>query len=391
MTQKITQIELTPVFVPFKEHVRQFMSQGEGGLGMAIPAEEAWLGGDFVICRMMCDDGSVGVSEAYFWLPETAVTANQIIDVIKVGLARYVLGESPFNVERMCHRMNNNVPRNEVAKGLLDMACYDLMGKITGRPACDLMGGRVVDELPLTALIPLADVDTMVVLAKMYQKEGFQTFRLKLGKGPAQDKAIVEAIRGIVGSSAPLRVDYNQAYRPAEAIRAIKAIEPFGIQVAEQPVRFDDFLGMAQVQRRVSTPLMAHEGFFSLQDFVMLVKLRAVGVLGINTERPGGVTSALKAISYAEQIGMPVILHNQPLGINSAVQTHLAAARYHALGLTMELTGHVMLDDDLIVDPMSYKGGTVKVPTGPGWGVNLDEKALAKYQTALPIILKKSG
>jgi muconate cycloisomerase len=385
---KIVQVELTPVLVPFKEQIRQFMAQGEGGLGMAIPAEEAWLGGDFVICRMTCDDGSIGISEAYFWLPETAVTANQIIDVIKIGLARYVLGESPFNIERICDRMNRNVPRNEVAKGLLDMACYDLMGQITSRPVYDLIGGRVVEELPLTALIPLTDVETMLALAKMYLKEGFQTIRLKLGKGPTQDAVITEAVRDLVGPSIPIRVDYNQAYRPAEAVRAIKAIERFGIQVAEQPVRVDDFLGMAYVQRRVSTPLMAHEGFFSLKDFIILAKLRAVGILGVNTERPGGLTNALKAISYAEQLGMPVILHNQPLGINSAVQTHLAAARYNALGLAMELTGHLMLEDDLIVNPMPYKGGSVKVPTGPGWGVKLDEKALGKYQTAPPLILK---
>ena len=68
-----------------------------------------------------------------------------------------MLGASPFDVEPLRARMDANVARSEVAKGLLDMACYDLMGHVAGRPACDFMGGRGADALPLAALIPLAD------------------------------------------------------------------------------------------------------------------------------------------------------------------------------------------------------------------------------------------
>ena len=72
-----------------------------------------------------------------------------------------------------------------------------------------------------------------------------------------------------------------------------------------------------------------------------------------------------------------VVLHNQPLGIASAMQVHLAAARHHALGHDIELFGQVMMEDDLIVEPLDYEGGTVKVPSAPGFGVELDEDALA--------------
>ena len=98
---------------------------------------------------------------------------------------------------------------------------------------------------------------------------------------------IVALAREALGADARLRVDYNQAYTPDEAVRAIEAIAPFGIDCAEQPVRADDWLGMARVQRAVAVPLMAHEGCFSLTDFTALLELGAVGVLGVNTERPG--------------------------------------------------------------------------------------------------------
>ena len=378
---RIERIELTPVFVPFWEVVKQAMQASAGGLGMAIAAEEAWLGGDFVICKLIADDGSIGLGEAFVWLPETGVSPDQLVAIIRQALGKYLIGESPYNIESIRHRMDCNVARSDVAKGLLDMACYDMMGRISGRPACDFMGGRAVDDVPLAALIPLMEADSMVGYAENFQAEGMRTMRVKLGTSIEEDVRIMDRMRSTLGDDVRLRVDYNQAYAPAEAVRAIKAIEPFGIDFAEQPVAATDYVGMAHVQSKVDTPLMAHEGCFSLQDIVTLVELGAVGVVGINSERPGGVTNALRAINYAEQRGMGAVIHNQTLGIASAMQIHLAVAKHHSLGHATELFGHVMMEDDLITEPIDYSGGSASVPDGPGWGVELDEDALRKYAT----------
>ena len=146
---------------------------------------------------------------------------------------------------------------------------------------------------------------------------------------------------------------------------------------------------MAYVQKRVDTPLMSHEGYSSLRDFITLVELEAVGVLGINSERPGGVTNAIKALDYAISKGLTVVLHNQPLGIASAMHIHFHAGLYYSIAHATELFGDEMMEDDLIVNPIDYSGGTAKVPEGPGWGVELDEKALQKYAIEETTILKK--
>ena len=82
---------------------------------MAIAAEEPWTGGDFVIARLTADDGSRGVGEAFVWLPETGVSPAQIVDAVKHGLARYLLGANPFDVGSLRARMDVNVARSEVA------------------------------------------------------------------------------------------------------------------------------------------------------------------------------------------------------------------------------------------------------------------------------------
>ncbi len=386
---RIIRVELTPVFMPFRALVKEAMKLGPGGLGMAIPAEEEWLGGDFVICKLTADDGGIGLGEIFVWLPEAGISTAQVIDVCQQALSRYVLGESPFRVERIRRRMDCNVTRSEIPKGLLDMACYDLMGNITGRPASDFMGGAVAQEVPLAGMVPLMPPETMAAFAKGLVASGIRTLRIKLGLGIQEDVKIIEGIRAAVGDNIPLRVDYNQAYTPAQAVRAIKAIEPFGIVLVEQPVAAADYLGMAYVQKRVSTPLMSHEGCFSLTDISTLIELGAVGAITINTERPGGVTNALRAIDYARQRGLGAVIHNQSLGIGAAVQLNLAAARLHSLGHDPELFGHVMMEDDLIKEEIDYTGGIAKLPKGPGWGVTLDEEALKKYATGPTVIVEK--
>jgi muconate cycloisomerase len=285
--------------------------------------------------------------------------------------------------------MDANVTRSEVAKGLLDMACYDLMGHAVGRPAHDFIGGCGARELPLAALIPLSNAQDMVDMALFFQHGGTATFRLKLGLGIDSDRQIIARAREALGPDARIRVDYNQAYTADQAVRAITAIAPFGIDCAEQPVRASDWLAMARVQRAVDVPLMAHEGCFSLTDVTALIELGAVGVLGVNTERPGGITHALRAIDYAAARGMGIVLHNQPLGIASAAQVHIGTARASVLGHAMELFGHIMMEDDLVLESLDYAGGRVRVPDGPGLGVTLDETALERYATAPAVVIKR--
>jgi muconate cycloisomerase len=388
--EHIERIELYQLFLPFQAWVRELMSQADGQLGMALKVENGWRGGDFVVAKVVTSSGHVGWGEAFLWLPETGLTPGMVVAAIKDGLAPYVVGESPFAVERMRQRMDAHVARNEVAKGLLDMACYDLMGHIADRPAHQFMGGRVVDEVPLAGLVPLMDLGAMTQLARQFCQDGMGTLRVKLGRGVSQDAEIISAIREEAGPERRLRTDYNQAYLPDQAVRAIKTIEPCGIDCAEQPVRADDFPAMAYVQARVDTPLMAHEGCFGLSDIHSLLALAGVRVIGINGERPGGVTAALRAIALAEQQGLGVVLHNQPLGIGAAMMIHVAAARHASLGHAMELLGHMLWESDLLQTPLSYERGVVRVPEGAGWGIAVDEAALEHYAVERPVMIERS-
>lgn len=377
-------IELFEARVPLSSIARSAMAESDNGLGMAIPAEEPWLEADFLLCRLVDEDGVEGWGEAYVWLPESGVSQREMAMAIRDHLGRYVLGARPTDVQALAARLDRNVARNEMAKGVLDIACHELAARQLGRPVHDLIGGAVVDRIPLCALVPLGAPDFVAEICAGYQRAGYRSLRIKLGTSPTADRDVIAAVRERCGDEVRLRADYNQAYTAPVAARALALLEPFGLDAAEQPLPIGDVLGMVELQRRTPIPLFLHEGFFSVADVVALFEMGGIGVVGVNGERPGGITGALRVIDYAAARGVGTILHNQPLGIGTATQAHIAAARYDRLGHDPELAGDVMFEQHLTTERYRVEHGAIVLPGGPGWGITVDRDALDDHLIAPP-------
>lgn len=377
-------MELFPVRVPFSDLARQAMEGSGNGLGMALEAEEPWEAGDFVYARFFDEDGVEGWGEVFMWLPETGASPDQVVDTVAAHLARYVLGAAPIQVGAIRARLDRNVNRNEVAKALIDLTLHDLAARQLRRPVHDLLGGRQADKIPLCGLVPLADPASVAAICGGYVGLGYRTLRIKLGAGPEADRAIIEAVRAEIGTEVRLRVDYNQAYRFPEAVRAMGMISEFAIDAAEQPLPVGDVLGMVKLQAQTPIPLFEHEGAFSVADVVSLIELGGSQVVGVNTERPGGLLGAIQLIDYAATRGLGTIIHNQPLGLGTAELVHLAAARFDRLGHAVESAGDVMFAETLVHDPLRAADGFLDVPTGPGYGVEVDRGAIDDHLIASP-------
>lgn len=378
----MVRLDLFAARVPISALARQAMDASDNGLGMAIAAEEPWTAGDFVLARLEDEDGTAGWGEVFMWLPETGVSPTEVVSTISGSLGRYVVGACPADVRAIGARMERNVTRNEVAKALLDLACYDLAARQLDRPVHDLVGGRGTDTIGLCGLVPLGTAGDVVSICSGYVRAGYRTLRLKLGTGIEADREVVAAVRAEVGDGVRLRVDYNQAYSVPQALRALRSLEPYGIDAAEQPLAVGDLLGMVELARKTAIPVFLHEGAFSTRDLVALIEMGGCGVVGVNTERPGGLTAALDVIDYAALRGLGTIIHNQPLGVGTAALAHLAAARFDRLGHDVELSGDVMFAETLVHEPPARVGGELVVPTGPGWGVEVDRDALDRCTTA---------
>jgi muconate cycloisomerase len=383
----IRSIELFQARVPLSRLARGAMAASDNGLGMAIPAEEPWLEADFLMCRLVDGDGNEGWGESYVWLPESGTSNGDMASVIEHHLSTYVLGANPASTQALAARLDRNVASNEMAKGLLDLACHELAARQMGRPVHDLLGGTAVDRIPLCGLVSMGSPEDVAAICDGYRNSGYRTVRLKLGTSPHHDRDVVVAVRERCGNELRIRVDYNQAYSTTTAVRALQLLEPQGIDAAEQPLPVGDLLGMAELSRRTTIPLFLHEGFFSMGDLVALIESGGCGVAGINTERPGGITGALRVIDYAAARGMGTIIHNQPLGIGTAAHAHIAAARADRLGHDVELAGDIMFEEHLVTSRYAVEDGSLVLPGGPGWGISVDRDALDDHLVAPPAVL----
>jgi muconate cycloisomerase len=337
---------------------------------------------EFILTRVHTDEGILGVGECPPLPPLSPESQPVIAAMIENWIAPQILGEDPFDIERIWKKMDYVAPTYPMSKAPLDMALYDIMGKSLGVPAYKLLGGSTVKKFPLVGLIGIGSEEEVVAEALRFMEEGYMGLRLKIG--PGQDTGNVEAIREAVEEEVTIRVDGNQGYSVAEAAKVIRAMEPFGIELVEQPTPWWDFKGIAEVAQAVDTPIMPHESIFQFSDVKNLFDLGALGVLGLKTYRPGGgLTSARKLLDSARLMGVPCMLHDDvEMGVSLAAASQFIAARIGDLKFTAELSGYPeWIADYVEKTPLKMEGGYAHVPEGPGLGVELDPEKIEKYTT----------
>jgi L-alanine-DL-glutamate epimerase-like enolase superfamily enzyme len=198
--------------------------------------------------------------------------------------------------------------------------------------------------------------------------------KVRVGLEPfSLDVARVRAVREAVGDGIHLAVDANQAWTVKEAIRRIRALEPFDLECVEQPIAAKDLTGMAEVAHAVRTPLMADESLFSLQDAHTLIRLGAVGLFHVKLVKAGGLRRAVQLVALAEAARIRYVIGQMNEGmLATAAAAHLALASAPKYA---ELYGA----DGIVADPTPggvHVNGHVVVPDGPGLGVMPDETRL---------------
>ncbi len=367
---KISRIKVTVVNVPFVAPIRW-----SGG------ANEDWTR---LIIEMETDDGLVGLGET---LGGTVTKA-----LIETEIAPMFLGESPFDVERMLSKATF-VPLyygkcGYCAVAGLEVACYDLMGKATGLPVCRLIGGRLREEIPFAAYVYHRNADregkhrvdtTEEVVARAEElvgTYGFKAIKYKGGvKTPGEEIENLRALRARF-PGLKLRYDPQAIYSPATAIRIGKAIEPLDLEYYEDPCWGN--VAMARVRDKVSIPMATNMCVIDLDSAAEGLKLGSVDVILGDIFEWGGITAIMKLKGACEMFQINLNYHSAgELGIATAAYLHVAAATPalpHALDThATELVGEVIRPG--VIELTEH--GTMRVPDGPGLGVELDPDRLA--------------
>ena len=354
-----------------------------------------------VLVQIFTDEGVSGLGEAStlgpFYSTETQAT---VIDLIANYFGPNVLiGEDPFNTDKIVYLMDRVATGHSIAKSSVDFALYDIMGKTLGVPVYKLIGGSYTEKIPLRWAVGGSDFSTMVEMCLKGIKEGYKVLKIKCGINPKRDVECVRVIREAIGSEIDLTVDVNQAYTPEQAIRIIKEMEQYNILYVEQPVAQFDIDGLKRVRDNVETGIGACEASYTIYDIMKIVKANAADFINFKVARSGGFYRGKQIVGMVNAAGLSCVGSTQlGMGVELACTAHFAVsscllghAPYTGQGYgsglmkLFNVISTVDIKDDIITPTPLIQGGYLYVPQSPGLGVELNPDGVDKFLDGTPV------
>jgi D-galactarolactone cycloisomerase len=343
-----------------------------------------------LIVEIETDDGLTGWGESYG-------PARMIAAAVK-AIAPSLIGRDPLSTELLWQEIYSG-QRGHGRKGVvidalsgIDIALWDIKGKHFGLPAYRLMGGplRTTVQAYATGLYRFKSGDPVAYLADEaagYVAEGFKAIKLKIGFGIEADVRATRAVRRAIGDDVTLMVDANQAYDAVAAIRLGHMIEEYDIGWFEEPVVPEDLAGYLAVKAALTIPVAGGECEFTRFGFRDLLVAHALDIVQPDVCGAGGLTECKKIADMALAFGVRCNPHIWGTGIAMAASLQLLAvlAPHTPPALTV---AEPMLEFDrtehpirraVLTQPIEHAGGFVRVPDGPGLGIEVDRGALARF------------
>jgi len=269
----------------------------------------------------------------------------------------------------------------------IDIALWDIMGKYYGQPVHILLGGRWRDRVRAYASTLFRPTpEAMREAARRYLDQGFTAVKFGwgvFGGDPALDLRLVGAAREALGDCAELMIDTGWFVErtPKEAVRMIRSLEPYRPYFVEEPLHAEDYEGYRQVAEQVETMIACGEQESTEWGFAQLVERARVDVLQPDLTRCGGLTVGRKIVHMAERANRLVIPHSWSSDLLTAASLHLMAWARRAAFVEFN-TSAGPLSRSLVREPLRLEDGCLRVPQGPGLGVEVDEETVNRYRIA---------
>ena len=337
-----------------------------------------------ILVEVEDDSGHTGIGEGV-GAPDP-VAVERIIRRTGSGF----VGRDPFSIDALCagayhscfEAWGASVPRfgNQVVAGL-EMALWDLAGKVTGRPVHDLLGGPRHRGVQYFYFLQGESADELAADAARAVEQDAPLIYLKIGRGEATDLAIVAAVREAIGRRR-LRLDANEAWDPLTAIRMIRKLERFEPECIEQPTPSGSIAALAQVKSSVGVAIGADQCVYTLNDVYEVCRRNAADLIVLGLHEAGGILGLRKAAAVAEAAGIRVCMHGVfETGITTCATWH-AAVTLPNLDDGNQIMWQ-LLERDVVARPsLGPVTGRLVLPAGPGFGFSLDREALGAASRA---------
>ena len=344
-----------------------------------------------LLIEIICDDGTTGWGECYG-------PADVIQGAVEKFYSPRILGMSAYSTDQIWHymwRASLDFARSGVmmaAMSGIDMALWDLKGKLLGQSVSQLMGGAFIEKVPCYATgMYFQDLPENMLLkvlieeAISYSEQGFKAMKIKVGKNPAFDEKLIVAMRNALPNTV-LAADSNHAYDLPEAIKIGKVLEENNYHWFEEPLSPENPELFRQLQDKVNVAIATGECEQTRFGFKKLIEQGGVQLVQADLAYCGGPSEALKIRSIASANGLNMIPHVWGTQLNLAAATHFLATAYPEPGRAEAKPLYLEYDrtenplrDELYKVNVQVTNGEAIVPTAPGLGVEIDLDALTQF------------
>ncbi|MBM7573389.1 mandelate racemase/muconate lactonizing enzyme family protein [Aquibacillus albus] len=343
-----------------------------------------------VIVELFSDEGLVGIGEMsdFSHLPRYAPDVHDLTNVLKSIL----VGKNSFDVSLINKELLGNFPeamyyyeKGSFIRNGIDAALHDLNAKYLDTSVADLIGGQVREKIkvcyPIFRHRFMSEVEENLETVRRRLQQGFDVFRLYVGKNLDADEAFLDGVHREFGSKVTIKsLDFSHLMDWKDSLRAVKRLSKYNFELIESPALANDFEGLKEFRVRVDEPISEH--VWSFRQQYEMIKQNAVDIFNISPVFIGGLTAARKAAAAAEIAGKSCLLGTtQELSIGTAAMAHLGSTLVN-LDYTSDPTGPELYVGDVVKNKIQYNNGYLEIPDRgvKGLGVELDPELIEKYR-----------
>jgi L-alanine-DL-glutamate epimerase-like enolase superfamily enzyme len=346
------------------------------------------------LARVETDDGAVGWGESISQFEESALAVQTVIER---GYAPLLVGEDPLDGSRLWEKMLGRIwwygPQGIAGFGVsaVDMALWDLRGRLLGQSVCRLLGGKLRDRVVAMASIHLdmVDLDWTYREFSTFVERGYGFVKGGWGASPdavfgtdrRRDLELVRNVREIIGPDRELVIDVLGArvrWTAPEAIRRVRELEPYGLRWIEEPLPPADRKAHRELRAATSIAVGSGEQEWEVEGYRRLIQDGAVDVVQLDPARCLGLTGSRRAIALVEAANLEFSTHTWSGALNTAAGVALLASS--RAGVAMDFKPHESpMQHELVRDPWVAEQGFLSVRDLPGLGVTVDEAVVRKY------------
>ncbi|MFI6344250.1 mandelate racemase/muconate lactonizing enzyme family protein [Streptomyces sp. NPDC050560] len=343
------------------------------------------------LVRVYTDEGVDGVGEVS---PMNAAVTHAIVES---ALAPLLVGENPADIERLWQRMYSwpyklgpMGAQLEAIAGV-DIALWDIAGKVAGQPLYELLGGtyRKAPEVYASSMKRGMTPAEEAARAVSFQEQGYRAYKIHSATpwmaddGFDQTLDTVREMRAAVGDDFDILVDVNNAYYPHTAVKTARALEQYGVFHFEEPLPPHDHDGYAALADAVDIPIAGGEQEYTRWQFRDLILHARLDILQPDVIKCGGITEFRRIAALASTFNKPITVHNTQPTIGTLAHLHLWISTPSCVyPQEYNIEPNPLRDETpLWRQPVLPEGGRMRAPDAPGLGVELDEDVLARLRS----------